>query len=376
MVLDIYPEFGNKNTTAQKVWGQASMRILIITQKVDINDGVLGFFHRWVEEFAKHCESIILICLYEGAHNFPQNVRVLSLGKEEGESRSKYIFKFYQYIWQERKNYDTVFVHMNQLYVVLGGIIWRSLHKGIALWYTHKSVTTSLRIAERFADIIFTASPESFRLPSRKLHVMGHGIDTARFADLALRRGVGSLFRILTIGRISPVKDYETLIRAAEILHKEGLVFSLTIVGGIADDRHEAYLMQIRKMITEKGLDALVTLAGEVPNSQIETYLLNADAFVNMSQTGSLDKAGLEAMAAGIPTITSNEAIAGVLGEKHKNLVFVPQNPQNLAEVLKTVMNSSVQARNEIGGSLQSIVRENHDISKLIPNIIKELERA
>jgi hypothetical protein len=60
------------------------MKLLIITQKVDINDPILGFFHRWIEEFAKHCEKITVICLYKGTYNLPNNVKVLSLGKEEG----------------------------------------------------------------------------------------------------------------------------------------------------------------------------------------------------------------------------------------------------------------------------------------------------
>ena len=32
------------------------MNLLLITQKIDKDDPILGFFHRWVEEFAKHFE--------------------------------------------------------------------------------------------------------------------------------------------------------------------------------------------------------------------------------------------------------------------------------------------------------------------------------
>jgi len=39
------------------------MKLLIITQKVDINDDVLGFMHGWIAEFAKHCEKLTVICL-------------------------------------------------------------------------------------------------------------------------------------------------------------------------------------------------------------------------------------------------------------------------------------------------------------------------
>ena len=138
------------------------MKLLIITQKVDRNDPILGFFHRWIIEFAKHFESIAVICLFEGEHNLPANVKVLSLGKEEGGARIsktlRYIVRFYNYIWRERKNYDAVFVHMNPIYVVLGGVLWRMWKKKISLWYTHKSVDLKLRAAEKFVHFIFTAS--------------------------------------------------------------------------------------------------------------------------------------------------------------------------------------------------------------------------
>lgn len=47
------------------------MNLLIITQKIDQNDDVLGFFHRWVEEFSKYCELVIVICLQKGEYDLP-----------------------------------------------------------------------------------------------------------------------------------------------------------------------------------------------------------------------------------------------------------------------------------------------------------------
>ena len=45
------------------------MKLLIMTQAVDQNDPVLGFFHRWIEEFSRHCERVHVICLKEGEHS-------------------------------------------------------------------------------------------------------------------------------------------------------------------------------------------------------------------------------------------------------------------------------------------------------------------
>src|SRR3989344_3255575 len=131
------------------------MRLLIVTQKVDRNDPILGFFHRWIEEFAKHCEQVTVIALGVGEYHLPQNIRVFSLGKEEqlrkrtdlkNSKRSvpveqlrkiKYIVHFYRLIWRERKNYDAVFVHMNQEYVLLGALLWKLLRKKITMWRNH-----------------------------------------------------------------------------------------------------------------------------------------------------------------------------------------------------------------------------------------------
>jgi len=157
------------------------MKLLIVTQKVDIHDDLLGFFHRWIEEFAKHCESVTVICLEEGRYELPTSVRVLSLGKEEGRSKVKYLKRFYSYIWQERKNYDAVFVHMNTEYIVLAGWLWRLLGKKIALWHVHFEVNLRLWIAEKLAHVIFTTTRDGCRVKSRKVKEVGHGIDVERF---------------------------------------------------------------------------------------------------------------------------------------------------------------------------------------------------
>ena len=57
------------------------MKLLIVTQTVDTDNPILGFFVRWIEEFAKHCEKIAVICLHEGEYTLPSNVEVYEIGK-------------------------------------------------------------------------------------------------------------------------------------------------------------------------------------------------------------------------------------------------------------------------------------------------------
>ena len=178
------------------------MRLLIVTQKVDVKDPVLGFFHRWVEEFAKGCEFVTVICLEEGEHHLPANVEVASLGKENGASKFRYIINFYKYILEG--DYDKVFVHMNQEYVILGGVLWRLLGKKVFLWRNHAQGNIMTNLAVTLSHGVFCTSPRSYTAQFKKTKIMPVGIDTGFFKpDSTVVKIPHS---ILFLGRIAPVK--------------------------------------------------------------------------------------------------------------------------------------------------------------------------
>ena len=139
------------------------MKLLVITQKIDLRDDILGFMHEWIAEFARQAEQVTAIGLYVGEHDLPKNVRVISLGKEKlgirdqglGIRKILYAYRFWWAIWKYRTEYDAVFVHMNQVYIPLGFPLWKLLGKKISLWYAHGHVPFGLRVAEKLADIIF-----------------------------------------------------------------------------------------------------------------------------------------------------------------------------------------------------------------------------
>lgn len=344
------------------------MRLLIITQKVDVNDGVLGFTHGWIEEFARQFTQVIVVCLEEGEHHLPKNVRVLSLGKEIGPSRLRYLWRFYRYIWLERKRYDVVFVHMIQMYVLLVGIIWRTLGKTVGLWYAHGHVPFTLRLAEPLTHIIFTSTQSGCRLKSKKVHVIGQGIDTRRFTGIR-PRPASPLFRVISIGRISPVKTYETLIEATEKLVAKGLRMRVTIVGGAGTPEQEPYAAKLQETVEEKGLGEIITFAGVIPNRDILPYLHDADVFVNPSQTGSLDKAAAEAMAAELPMLTANEAFREVLGDYRDVLMYEKGNTEALAEKIERLAALSAEERASIGAGLRELIMRNHSLEGFIKKI-------
>lgn len=318
------------------------MRLLICTQTVDTEDPTLGFFHRWIEEFAKHCEQIVVICLREGEHRLPKNVSVYSLGKEKRiSSRSVYAWRFVRLIWKLRKEYNAVFVHMNSEYVLLGVPFWKLRKTPVGLWYTHKQVPWHLRIAERLATIIFTASSESFRLPSKKVRVVGHGIDTDFFTPGDAPRGAN----LLSVGRLMPSKRHDLAIRAAALLGAE-----LRIVG--AGPEMEA----LKRLANELGVESKVHFVGGVTQKVLREEYRRAAALVHTSETGSLDKVLLEAIACGLPVVTTDKALMQL------PLVVAEPSAASIVEGLGNLPPASAE-----------YVQKNHSLSALVARLIMAL---
>ena len=333
------------------------MKLLIITQVVDSKDPILGFFVRWIEEFAKHVERVEVICLREGlspvgddeaSHNLPSNVRVHSLGKEKGVSRVKYVLNFYRHIWRLRHDYDAVFVHMNPEYVILGGPLWRLWGKKITLWYTHKSVNVKLRLAMLMSRAIFTASKESFRLHTKKLRVMGHGIDVDFFSpDQKVVRGTA----VLSAGRLSPTKRHDLVIQAAEHFPNE-----VRIVGEGPEKQH------LEVLAANLSLGSRVHFLGAHTQEELREEYRRAGVFVHVSETGSLDKGVLEALAGGWPVVTTSTTLVGL------PVMVVLPTPNAIAEGVLAAHSNDTK-------SLVTYVRDHHSLQSLIPAILGVMKK-
>ncbi len=295
------------------------MKLLICTQAVDSKDPVLGFFVRWIAEFAKHCEQVTVICLRKGAYELPQNVRVFTLNKKSKIGRA---YSLLRGAYKFRKNYDAVFVHMNPEYVLVAGLLWRLLGKRVGLWYAHGHADFKLRLATPFANRVLTSTAEGMRIKMAKRVVLHQGIDTDFFApDPTVAREDWWL----SVGRLSPSKHHDEAIRMAHAAHK-----GLRIVGS-GPERE-----RLERLAHELG--AKVVFLGPLDHMQLRDVYRRAALLVHTGTTGSLDKVLLEAVASGVPLHTTSKAF-GYL-EK--------EGP--------------------------AYVRDNHSLQELIPAILKVLQ--
>jgi glycosyltransferase involved in cell wall biosynthesis len=321
------------------------MRLLIITQKISKDDSYFGFFHDWVTEFSKHID-VTVIALETREYSFPNNVKVLSLGKEHGVSRIKYIYNFYKYILSER--YDFVFAHMSPWYMILGCMFWSGKKK--ALWYVHRNVDLKLRLAHMCTDIVFTSTKESFRIPSKKVQYMNQAIDITKFN---IPKTTPEIPTIITVGRITPIKRLEILIEAANTLD-----VAVHIVGApVVPDDH-VYKTKLEKMIK----NPRIRFVGPVPNNQLPQLLAQSTMSINLCPTGGLDKAVLESMAARVPVLLTNTAFSGYI-EKYKDILLVQGDCKEKIAYLLSIDTT------EISDYLFTQVQEKSSLPTLIQKI-------
>ncbi|MBI4093741.1 glycosyltransferase family 4 protein [Candidatus Kaiserbacteria bacterium] len=339
------------------------MKALVLTQAVDKDDPVLGFFHGWLQEFARHFEHIEVVCLKEGSHSLPSNVRIHSLGKERGASRLTYAWRFYRYTWSLRHEYDVIFVHMNQEYVLLGGKLWWILRKPVYLWRNHYAGGWMTDIAAMFCKKVFCTSKYSYTAKYRKTVLMPVGVDMNVFKPLDVERRANS---VLSLGRIAPSKRLEVLIEALRILKEKGITVQAEIVGEPLP-KHAAYRDALQKLVRDSKLE--VHMSPGVPNDETPKLYSAYDIFVNCSGSGMYDKTIFEAAACGALVVASSEDFQSLAGESFS----FSGKAAELAQKLEALLSLSESEREAMRRKLAELVQE-HSLETLGRRLAEEMK--
>jgi len=346
------------------------MRLLLFNLVTDADDPVLGIMTTWVNALASRCEAVDVITMKVGRLAVAPNVTVYSVGKEKGYSEARRAVEFYRILsgLLRRNHYDACFAHIMQVFVVLGAPLLKAYRIPITLWYAHKAMGRTLQIAEKLVDHIVTASPKSFRLPSQKVKVIGHGIDTELFKPASQQST--RPFTLISVGRIAPVKRLEIIISAVKALREQGLTDVRLLLVGEAAAQDKDYGEQLRQLVVNYQLTDAVTFTGGMPYEAVVREYQQADVMVNMSATGSMDKAVLEAMACGLPVVTANEAFKVLLAQWADLLYIPPESPEVLSVRLKQLALMSPEERAALGAALRQLVVEQHSMEHLTDQLM------
>jgi len=140
-------------------------------------------------------------------------------------------------------------------------------------------------------------------LPSAAIEVIPNGVDLERFHPApASSEETGTKARpvkLLTVGRLSVTKRLDLLIAAVDRLRGEGAEVKLDIIGGGALES------ELRQRLDRRNLRGAVTLAGRHGAQEMPEIYRRHDVFVSASSQEGMSNAMLEAMASGLPIVTT-----------------------------------------------------------------------
>lgn len=341
------------------------MRLLVVTQTVDTTDTRLGFFHTWITQLAQHFDSIEVICLYEGAHSLPGNVHVYSLGKEKGSvSKLRYSVRFLRLVWSLRSSYDRVFVHMNQEYVLLGGLCFKLLGKKVYLWRNHYAGTVLTYFASFLSTRVFYTSKYSYTARVRNAVQMPVGVDTTLFN---LNSGARNKNSILFFGRMAPSKKPDLLIDALAILHQKNIAFTTSLYGPTLVSE-QAYLKSLKEHTKESGLETQVTFYDGVEHNRAPLIFGEHEIYVNLGDSGMYDKMLFEASASGCLVLA--------LSTDFKNALVHPiefaATSKSLASALENTLHLSEEEKERIRKEQYNLASR-HTLGTLISKLASDI---
>lgn len=136
------------------------------------------------------------------------------------------------------------------------------------------------------------ASPE-------KMQVIPNGVDIARFSALAHRRQGTPTIGL--IGRVVPIKDVKSFIRACELLRQMVPDVKAYVIGPTDED--EEYFAECMTLVQLLGLEHVITFTGQ---ARVDDYLPQLDVLVLTSISEAQPLVLLEAGAAGIPIVATD----------------------------------------------------------------------
>jgi sugar transferase (PEP-CTERM/EpsH1 system associated) len=199
------------------------------------------------------------------------------------------------------------------------------------------------RLACSAADAFFTVSRElqdfharQAGVPAERIRVLYNGVDTVNFAPqpdvrARIRAELGIApdeFVVGAVGRMVPIKDYETLVRAAGVLAGANLRFKLMLVG---DGRELPGVVGLAQSLP--GMSARLLALGE--RDDIPELLSAMDVFAQTSLREGLSNTVLEAMSTGLPAVVT--AVGGnpeVVEDGINGWLFQPGDVQGLSQLL------------------------------------------
>lgn len=271
-----------------------------------------------------------VFCIYgepQGNHMeqtlLDKGIRIHYIGKKKGFSISA-ITKLFRAL--DRFSPDVVHTH---LYACVYTALWPMIRRKPFLHTFHtlpevenrrpirRQLTTWLIRSQKMIPVAISEGnrkmvADFYHISEKRVPVVYNPVDVQRFSGKERTSNGGFCF--ITVGRLSAVKNQQMMLRAFAAFLAKGYEAKLLILGKGEEEEN------LKALATELGICDQVEFIGYVPN--VEGYLVRSDVFLMSSRYEAQPLSILEAMAAGLPVISTD--VGGVRDILTDNGILIP----------------------------------------------------
>jgi D-inositol-3-phosphate glycosyltransferase len=311
-----------------------------------------------------------------------ENLRVIHLPagaeqtlpkKDLGNYIPEFLTNFYSFVKKENITYDLVSCHY-----YMSGIIGIDIKKKLGIPFTitfHtlalmknlvartedekeevERIEAELQLVQEADKVIATSENDAeylatlYDCPENKIAVLIPGVNLAVFRRMDKKAAKAKIHAdpdhevILFVGRIEPLKGIDIIIYAIKILLEKnpGLHVCLWVVGGNSSEIKNNWSEELKKLEKIRkvlNIATAVKFVGRKHQSELPDYYNAAKLVVMPSHYESFGITALEAMACGVPVITTDvTGVSDLFDKKHHALVTSANNPLLLADKMKNLL--------------------------------------
>ncbi|MDE6135213.1 MAG: glycosyltransferase family 4 protein, partial [Muribaculaceae bacterium] len=174
-----------------------------------------------------------------------------------------------------------------------------------------------------------------------------------------------STLRILSVGRDHWKKGYRVALDAMKILKDEDFRFHYTIVSG---GEKEELIHQIHQL----GLSDCVTLIDNLPHASVIDKYRKSDVFLLPSFEEGVANVVLEAMALGVPVISTDcGGMAEVIRDGENGFLIPLRNPQAIRDAIMKVSCLDTARTEDIISNAHDTIRKRHIVDIQVEQMLK-----
>ena len=173
---------------------------------------------------------------------------------------------------------------------------------------------------------------------------------------------------LISIGRLAPEKNWETLLRAVALAYAQHPDLRLVLIGGGSAKE------SLELLASELGIAERVTFTGLLRFDEIPSYLKAADLFGFASVTETQGLVTIEAMAAGLPVVAVDGSGTRDIVEHGKQGLLVENDARALAAAIHEVLSDPNKQKRFSNNALRKA--KTFDVGQLSKQMVGVYEQA